>query len=140
MKAEEVIEDRIRKANLKVTRTRSQILALFVDKEYALSYADIDEHLKGKEDKVTIYRTLKSFSEKGIIHEIMDVDKVSKYALCGHQCNTVHHHDTHAHFKCIECKHIFCLQKPTIQIEIPKGYTANTFNLSIEGLCNSCSK
>ena len=133
------IEDRIRKANLKVTRTRSEILALFVEKDYALSYADIDASLKGSEDKVTIYRTLKSFSEKGIIHEIMDVDKVSKYALCGHKCSSEHHHDTHAHFKCLKCKHIFCLQKPKIEIEIPANYQATTFNLSIEGLCNNCS-
>lgn len=133
------IEERIRAANLKVTKIRTDIMLLFNDNKHALSYSDIDTHLLGKEDKATIYRTLKSFSEKGIIHEIFDGDKTTKYALCGKKCSSNEHHDSHAHFKCTACKNVYCLAKPTIQINLPEGYQSNTFNLVVEGLCIECN-
>ena len=128
----------IRSANLKATKSRLDVLELFYTNKHALSYSDIDAYLLGKEDKATVYRTLKSFSEKGLIHEVFDGDKTTKYALCGSECGTSKHHDYHAHFKCTACSNTYCLDKPLIEISIPKGYVSNTFNLVIEGLCVGC--
>jgi|TARA_B110000261_G_scaffold164235_1_gene212889 Fur family ferric uptake transcriptional regulator len=134
-----IITDRIREANLKATNIRTDVMQLFYENKQALSYADINKYLLKKEDKATIYRTLKSFSEKGIIHEIFDGDKTTKYALCGKKCNTNKHHDSHAHFKCSDCKNVYCLEKPEITINVPNGYITNTFNLIVEGTCTNCS-
>ena len=135
----DAIAERIRAANLKATKSRTDVLQLFYTSKHALSYSEIDVHLLGKEDKATIYRTLKSFSEKGIIHEVFDGDKTTKYALCGSGCSTTQHHDYHAHFKCTTCNNAYCLDKPIIEIDVPKGYISKTFNLVIEGICVSCS-
>ena len=98
-----IIAKLIRSVNLKATKSRLDVLELFYTNKHALSYADIDAYLLGKEDKATVYRTLKSFSEKGLIHEVFDGDKTTKYALCGSECGTSKHHDYHAHFKCTIC-------------------------------------
>lgn len=135
----QVIEDRIREAKLKATKIRTDIMHLFYENKHALSYSDIAGFLSGKEDKATIYRTLKSFSENGIIHEIFDGDKTTKYALCGQKCSTSKHHDAHAHFKCTACKNVYCLEKPEISINVPKGYVSSTFNLVVEGQCVNCN-
>lgn len=134
-----IITERIREASLKATKIRTDVMQLFYANKHALSYSDIDGYLLGKEDKATIYRTLKSFSEKGIIHEIFDGDKTTKYALCGKKCSTSEHHDAHAHFKCTDCKNVYCLEKPEIKINVPDGYITKTFNLVVEGVCVNCS-
>lgn len=125
---------------LKNTSNRQTILKLFTDVNYALSYQDIETLVKASLDKVTIYRTLKSFQEKGMIHEVYDNGVAIKYALC-HQgtCSASHHHDAHAHFKCVQCEHTFCLDDVSIPtINLPKGYQANTVKLLVEGTCVSC--
>jgi Fur family ferric uptake transcriptional regulator len=134
----DVILKRLRTAKLKVTKTRTDVLHQFYTSKHALSYSDINGYLLGKEDKATIYRTLKSFSEKGIIHEVFDGDKTTKYALCKNGCSVTEHHDAHAHFKCTVCNNAYCLDKPVIDISIPQGYISKTFNLVVEGICISC--
>ena len=76
---------------LKLTENRRVILNQFISTEYALSYGDIDSMIKRKLDKVTVYRTLKSFEENGIIHEVVDGGSQVKYALCNSKsCSSEH--------------------------------------------------
>ena len=54
-------------------------------------------------DRVTLYRTIKQFEEKGLIHEVIDTKGQAKYALCVTECTTHEHHDDHLHFHCSQC-------------------------------------
>ena len=132
-------KERLRKASLKVTNCRTEVLIQFYRNNFALDYAQIDVLLEHKQDKATVYRTLKAFTENGIIHEIRDSDKSTKYALCKGKCKKDHHYDTHAHFKCTHCMNIFCLDHPVIDIDIPKNYIVHKYNLTVEGTCIDCS-
>ena len=57
---------------LRITDCRLVIIQEFLDKNVALSHADLEDTLNKKFDRVTIYRTLKTFLEKDLIHKVLD--------------------------------------------------------------------
>ncbi|MGL1176149.1 Fur family transcriptional regulator, partial [Vibrio parahaemolyticus] len=65
-----------------VTDTRKKILHFFLESNSALTHADIEQQMDATFDRVTIYRTLQTFVEKGIIHTIPSADNAIRYALC----------------------------------------------------------
>ena len=66
---------------LRETTSRSAILRMFLRKPFALSYTDIETEVESVFDRVTVYRTLQTFVEKGIIHQIPTTDNSIFYAL-----------------------------------------------------------
>ena len=72
----------LKQIDLRHTYTRENILNGFISKTIALSHADIESFLIDGFDRVTIYRTLKTFLDKGIIHKVLDDQGGIKYALC----------------------------------------------------------
>src|SRR6187455_3160960 len=122
---------------LRATPNREEILHLFLLKSYALSHSDIEREIDNSLDRVTVYRTLKTFLDKGVIHKVLDDEGSLKYALCSEPCSTIEHHHDHVHFKCNRCGHTSCLDNVTIPtIALPKGYVANAMNLLIQGICD----
>jgi Fur family ferric uptake transcriptional regulator len=90
-------------------------------------------------DRVTIYRTLQTFVDKGIIHTIPTADNSIMYALCKETCSEGHHHDDHVHFLCEECGTTYCLDNVTIpQVTIPKGFSVHQTNVLVNGICKNC--
>lgn len=130
----------LKKRGLKVTPARTTILEVFDGKNYALSFNDLNKELGGALDKVTVYRTLKSFEEGGIIHEVMDGSPQVKYALCHHEdCSKEDHDDAHVHFKCERCNRTYCLESTQIPtIELPQGYFVSKQFVSLQGMCKNC--
>ena len=85
--------DILKKNQLSVTDSRKKILELFLKSPGALAHADIEKSTGENFDRVTVYRTLQTFVEKGIIHNIPTTDNSILYALCKHDCEAGHHHD-----------------------------------------------
>src|SRR5215204_6817407 len=100
----------LRRKNLSVTDSRKKILTLFLSSHDALAHGDIEKKAGEKFDRVTVYRTLQTFVEKGIIHTIPTADNSVRYALCKDDCGQGHHHDNHVHFLCTECNTTTCLE------------------------------
>ena len=136
----EAIIDILKHNQLSVTDNRLKILELFQKSSKALSHADI-ERLSGKHfDRVTIYRTLQTFVDKGIIHTIPTADNSIMYALCKETCSEGHHHDDHVHFVCTNCNKTICLDDVVSpKIELPQGYVAETTQVVINGVCKDCN-
>lgn len=125
--------------DLRTTTSRSAILRLFLKNSFALSYSDIEREIAVTFDRVTVYRTLKTFLDKGVIHKVLDDAGSLKYALCSEPCSTHEHHHEHVHFKCIKCGHTSCLEDVTIpEVKLPKGFVISEVNLLIQGTCNRC--
>ena len=124
---------------LRKTAVRERILDLFLGSEAALSLADIETSF-GKLDRVTLYRTLKTFETKGIIHRAVDGTNHPKYAMCNATCTEHNHYDNHAHFHCKDCGTTLCLEKISIPNipDIPKGYSIEETALIITGTCEKC--
>ncbi len=124
---------------LSITDSRQKIMELFIVSPGALSHADIEKSTESAFDRVTIYRTLQSFVENGIIHLIPTTDNSIKYALCKDECESGHHHDNHVHFVCDECRQTTCLDSIVIPIiKLPKGFTPHQSEMMISGVCKDC--
>jgi Fur family transcriptional regulator, ferric uptake regulator len=124
--------------NMRSTPSRQEILHLFLKRNYALSHGDIEKEISNSLDRVTVYRTLKTFLDKGLIHKVLDDEGSLKYALCNQACSEAGHHHDHVHFKCIRCGQTNCLNIEIPHIKLPRGYEANEMNLLIQGVCNRC--
>lgn len=138
-KSEEIkLEALLRKKNMSITDSRKKILALFLQSKDALAHGDIEKKAGEKFDRVTVYRTLQVFVEKGIIHTIPTADNSVLYALCK-DCREGHHHDDHVHFVCANCNRTICLDDiVSPQIELPEGYTPHNVQVVINGVCKDC--
>ena len=130
----------LKRKHLSVTDSRKKILSLFLNSNDALAHGDIEIKAGEKFDRVTVYRTLQTFVEKGIVHTIPTADNSIRYALCK-DCEEGHHHDDHVHFVCTRCQKTICLDdiiSPNIQL--PEGYVANNVQVVINGVCAESSK
>ena len=133
------IDDILKSNHLSITDSRKKILGLFLNSEGALAHADIEKNAGEKFDRVTVYRTLQVFVDKGIIHTIPTPDNSIKYALCKDECSEGHHHDHHIHFQCKECGNTYCLDEViTPDIKLPKGYMPEQIEVVISGVCKNC--
>ena len=95
-------KDTLRLHELRHTGCREDILDILHNRDSALSHGDLENGLKDLYDRVTIYRTLKTFVDKGIIHKVLDEEGL-RYALCKEVCHDHDHHHDHVHFKCQLC-------------------------------------
>jgi Fur family ferric uptake transcriptional regulator len=135
------ITDTLKKHHLSITDSRKKILSFFLESDSALAHADIEVKSSTEFDRVTIYRTLQTFVEKGIIHTIPTADNSILYALCKDDCVAGRHHDDHVHFICDECTSTYCLDHVSIpKVKLPKGFTAVQTNLVVSGVCNKCEQ
>lgn len=137
----EEIKEILKKNKLSVTGSREKILSLFLSQEGALAHGDIEKKAGEKFDRVTIYRTLQTFVEKGIIHAIPTADNSIRYALCKDDCSEGHHHDQHIHFQCSNCQVTYCLDNVvTPDIKLPEGYVSSHIEVVVEGVCKACNQ
>ena len=121
---------------LRVTDCRMDILAFFIKSEKALSLKQLEKKFQSY-DRVTLYRTLNSFTANELLHKIPDDSGTVTYGLrrVNQDPNTSSH--DHIHFKCNECGTIECIDKSLPKIEIP-GYLIKDANLIVNGTCKSC--
>ncbi len=134
------ISEILKRNQLSVTDSRKKILELFLANNGALAHNDVEKQTGVKFDRVTIYRTLQTFVEKGIIHTIPTPDNSILYALCKDECSEGHHHDNHVHFVCDHCKKTYCLDGVvTPAVNLPLGFKAGVIEVLVTGLCNQCS-
>lgn len=122
---------------LRVTDCRMDILDFFLTRKKALSFKDLEEAFTAY-DRVTLYRTLHSFSENGILHKIPDDSGFATYGVCHETCDPKEHHHNHMHFKCNACGNIECVDQHLPNIHLP-GYQIQEANLVLNGICQSCN-
>ena len=137
--ADNAVADLLRRNNLSITESRKKILSLFLTTSDALTHGDIERKAGEKFDRVTVYRTLQTFVEKGIIHTIPTSENSVLYALCK-DCTEGHHHDDHVHFVCSKCNSTICLDDVVSpNINLPAGYIAQDVQVVINGICKACA-
>jgi Fur family ferric uptake transcriptional regulator len=135
------IKSILKEYDLRNTSCREEILDVFLQRDFALSHADIESSVHEDFDRVTVYRTLKTFLDKGLIHKVLDDEGVTKYALCKERCTHTEHHHEHVHFKCIECGLTNCLDNVQIPaIALPAGYKLAESSLLMQGICQMCNQ
>ena len=133
------IEQTLERFNVRPTAMRILIFKFLAGQNIAVALTDI-ENTFVKAERTTLYRTLKTFEEKGIVHQIDDGTGITKFALCEPGCNCDIDQDLHLHFHCSNCDETVCLTEHKIpHINLPQGYLAEDINLVVKGICDKCS-
>lgn len=129
----------LRSNNLKVTQPRLRVLDTISTKTAAISQPELEKLLGADIDRVTLYRILASFEEKGILHKIFDLNGTATYAICSTKCSEHHHHDQHVHFICSVCNSVYCLNEISVpKINLPPRFSLHSIAINAVGLCENC--
>ena len=133
-----MLEEKLEHRNIKPTSMRLLVLRQLVESGAALSLKDLEARFE-RADRATLYRTLKTFEEKKLIHSIDDGTGVAKYSLCEEGCEC-EPQDQHIHFHCLKCGETYCLIQSKIpQTQIPSGFKAASASMVYKGTCANCN-
>jgi Fe2+ or Zn2+ uptake regulation protein len=90
-----------------------------------------------KINKVTVYRTLDSMIEAGLVHRAFISDETCHYELAD-RCTQ---HQCHPHFVCSGCGRTQCLTQVNIPMASnpPAGFIIERQQVRLEGLCPDCA-
>lgn len=122
------------------TPMRVMVLEYILKQPSAISLSDLENEFQHS-DRTTLYRTVKTFKEKILIHDIKDGKEETKYALCAEDCTAGVHYDMHLHFYCTRCKQLICLPKENMpDIKLPVSFQLQEVSFVARGICDNCSK
>lgn len=122
--------------NIRLTTMRILIYEYLEVVTAALSLSEIEKYFH-KADKVTIYRTIQTFQEHGLVHKILD-ENVTKYKLCGDLCSEVNHNDRHLHFYCKKCKETTCREEVVLPKNMESQVQIDEIQILAKGVCEKC--
>ncbi len=124
---------------LRITDCRMDVLEYFQEHTKAVSIKDLEDKFQ-EYDRVTLYRTLHSFEENGLLHKIPGDSGSAVYGLCK-DCDVAAHHHNHMHFRCTSCGSTECIDTP-VEIKaatLPDNYEMASIDVIVNGICNQCS-
>ena len=125
---------------IRPTAIRLLMYKFLHEKNVAVTLNDIESGFDNSE-RTTLYRTIKTFEKKGLVHQIDDGTGVAKYALDEPENITGDTQDLHLHFHCTNCNETICLTDHKIpHISLPKGFITQDMNLVLKGTCDKCSR
>ena len=130
------IIDILKKNDIAPSMQRIKIL------EYLKNYkthptADMIYHALADEmptlSKITVYNTLKTFTEKGVLMAL---------SIFGNEVRYEYNTNPHIHFKCIKCNKIYDLDKTYFRYddELIDGHKILEQHINLKGICKECLK
>ena len=135
-KIAEKCDEILTKALLRRTKPRLDVLSKLLKSKKPLTQEQIAAKLGKGPDKVTIYRTLETFLELGIIHKAYLQQRTWHFELAD-KCTEK---QCHPHFTCTNCGEMRCM--PEIVMPMAKsphkGYRITHQQVRLEGLCPKC--
>ena len=123
-------------SKLKNTPSRLAILSILKEKNIPLDALQISKLVKDKADLATVYRTLETFYNNGLINKLEFGEGKYRYEI---------KKKDHHHLICGNCKKIEDVEDKFMsdwekEIKIKKGFLVNRHALEFFGLCSSCQK
>ncbi len=134
------IDEDLRAAGHRLTRTRRAVLAALERTKYPLSASELYDRLQRNKvsiDLVTVYRTLTVLRELGVVSQIeLHQEGQARFEI-------KHGREHHHHIRCQTCGRIvdllLCpLKKITAFIERETQFVVNEHTLEFSGLCPKC--
>lgn len=129
----------LRAAGLRATAARMQVLDAVDAAAHPLTHAELAAlpGLAGL-DEITLYRTLTTLGEAGLVHRVIGLDGVWR---CAPQpsgpggCP-----GNHPHFLCTGCRRMSCLvDQPLPRVAVPPGAIVHGRQFVAHGLCAACA-
>ena len=127
----------LKKVGVKITPIRLELMDYLLVTARPLSHADIQSAFPML-DRVTIYRTLASFVNCGIAHQVQGLDGV--WHFCAHDPDVSGCPGNHPHFLCMSCGKMICLLGQYMpRIEVSEGNVVNGKQFVAYGTCRECA-
>ncbi|QZT38040.1 transcriptional repressor [Halosquirtibacter xylanolyticus] len=122
---------------VRVTNIRLSVMNYFYQHQYALSLTDLETDLDDI-DRSTLFRTIRLFIEKKIVHEVGMAGGHTKYALWDIVMDE--NDNSCVHFTCLKCHHSYCFpNSPTPEVTLPNNFVLDQCEVIVRGLCDNCS-
>lgn len=131
-----MFEHILKQADLKKTKARMALLEVLEEK-HCVDITVLQERLIPQIcDQATLFRTLKTFMEKGLVSKSKLKDQVL------YEYRAEHHHHHHHHFICNQCKKIIpfdgCELDYFHTIAKKYGFTIQEHTMEFYGICQEC--
>ncbi|MBX9736322.1 MAG: transcriptional repressor [Phycisphaerales bacterium] len=156
----------LRNAGLRITPTRLSTFRVMNAANEALDASEILGRVLAAEsigrpssrvgaepviDRVTVYRTLNTFVEKGLAHKVDPGDRVFRFSLTDHARCADHKHDhEHPHLICDSCGSVRCMPDAQVVIQskpgtpgqrgraAPAPRVVRQQDVTVRGTCEEC--
>ena len=129
----------LQRADISKTPQRLAVLNILLKSTTPLNVSCVRELLTGKNriDRVTVYRILSLFKQRGIIREITSVGGVNFIEMATQE------NPVHPHFSCRSCGMLSCLEPLTFSqahqlISAKEDYSVDHIEINISGICSGC--
>lgn len=123
-------------AGLKNTPSRLAVLSVLKEKNNPLDVLQIFELTKGKTDLATVYRTLETFLNNGLINRLEFGEGKYRYEI---------KRKDHHHLICRACERIEDVEDKFMnkwenEIKVERGFLVSNHSLEFFGLCKLCQR
>lgn len=128
----------LKEARLYCTEARVAILKVLMEAASPLRQDQIGSRLESRTlNKVTVYRTLESLAEAGLVHRAFLQDRAWNFELADH-CSE---RQCHPHFTCTHCGVTRCMTDISLPMATihQKGFVISRQQVRLEGLCPACT-
>lgn len=129
---------RLHRAGMRATRARLALLAALAAARQPLSAGELRRRVRADgADRATVFRSVKSLLESGIVHRAYTEGREARYELadrCGSEA-------CHPHFVCSGCGAAVCFYDVTARpaTGVPAGFVVERRKLLLFGRCPRCS-
>ncbi len=136
-----LVDRLLKQAKLRRTPVRAGVLDVLSQSPRPMGAVEVLAKLPPATDAVTVYRTLNTFTGKGIVHRVRGEDRIWRYALGNAQAAAAHQHP---HFVCENCGKVECLRDATIprglieSLGIGAKYAVHYPEVVLHGVCPRC--
>jgi Fur family ferric uptake transcriptional regulator len=132
------LEERIAATGLRVTRQRLRVLEELAREPHDLTAQDLYRRLRDDGEKVglaTVYRTLGSLADQGVVDTLAHSPGETCYRLC----SDAHHH----HLVCSACHRVVELGECGLEAWLAEaaakeGFVPTAHRVEIVGVCAAC--
>ncbi len=138
VKSDDKARQMLKRAKLYCTDARIAILRALIETARPLRQDQISsQSAKATFNKVTVYRTLESLVEAGLVHRAFTQNRAWHFELADH-CTE---HQCHPHFTCTSCGVTHCLTDISLPMAkvADRGFVISRQQVRLEGLCPSCA-
>jgi len=128
----------LKRAKLYCTDARIAVLRALMETARPLRQDQITpQSTKATFNRVTVYRTLESLVEAGLVHRAFTQNRAWHFELADH-CTE---HQCHPHFTCTSCGVTHCLTDIALPMAriADKGFVISRQQVRLEGLCPACA-
>jgi len=128
----------LKAAKLYRTKPRAAVLKVLIKASKPLTQDQIARRLgKKRLNKVSIYRTLETLLEVGLVHKAFIQNRTWHFELAD-KCTEA---QCHPHFTCTNCGRTHCMIEMSLpMVKSPhKGFVIKHQQVRLEGLCPKCA-